>query len=205
MAVTLTQSALFAQMAAEARALVQHLEVAYSVACVSIGVLDTRRALLTCVTRTAAARMDATRTAALCVVELMRREIAAAARALAFAEQRHCFSLLDDRRIGLPVLPTDATLAQKRAHLANLAMLVHDYALHVLKARCFRLTSYADGNDAVTVTFVSERLPGGSRWTILLDGSVRVQRAQPCDAAVDTFCMLTSPAYAWLPHITLDL
>lgn len=205
MAVTLTQTARFAQMAEEARRLVQRTEIAYSVACVSLGVVDTRRALLANATEAENERMDATRTAALELLECMRLELAAATRTLAAAEQRVFFSALDDRRISLPVLPTDATLAQKRAHLANLSMLVHDYALYILKARCFRLTSYADNNDAVTVTFVSERLPGGSRWTVLLDGTVRAQRAQPADKAIDTFCMLTSPACAWLPSVTLGL
>lgn len=203
MAVTLTQTARFAQMAEEARRLVQRTEIAYSVACVSLGVVDTRRALLANATEADNERMDATRTAALELLECMRLELAAATRTLAAAEQRVFFSALDDRRISLPILPTDATLAQKRAHLANLSMLVHDYALYILKARCFRLTSYADNNDAVTVTFVSERLPGGSRWTVLLDGTVRAQRAQPADKAIDTFCMLTSPACAWLPSVTL--
>lgn len=205
MAVTLTQTARFAQMAEEARRLVQRTEIAYSVACVSLGVVDTRRALLANATEADNERMDATRTAALELLECMRLELAAATRTLAAAEQRVFFSALDDRRISLPILPTDATLAQKRAHLANLSMLVHDYALYILKARCFRLTSYADNNDAVTVTFVSERLPGGSRWTVLLDGTVRAQRAQPADKAIDTFCMLTSPACAWLPSVTLGL
>lgn len=203
MAVTLTQTARFAQMAEEARRLVQRTEIAYSVACVSLGVVDTRRALLANATEADNERMDATRTAALELLECMRLELAAATRTLAAAEQRVFFSALDDRRISLPILPTDATLAQKRAHLANLSMLVHDYALYILKARCFRLTSYADNNDAVTITFVSERLLGGSRWTVFLDGTVRAQRAQPSDKTVDTFCMLTSPACAWLPSVTL--
>lgn len=203
MAAPLSQTARFAQMAAEARALVQRTEVAYSVARVSLGVVDTRRALLSSVTREESARMDATRAAAVEILEFMRLELVAATRTMQAAEQRVFFSALDDRRISLPILPTDATLAQKRAHLANLSMLVHDYALYILKARCFRLTSYADNNDAVTITFVSERLPGGSRWTVLLDGTVRAQRAQPADKAMDTFCMLTSPACAWLPSVTL--
>lgn len=203
MAVALTQTARFAQMAEEARRLVQRTEVAYSVARVSLGVVDTRRALLANATETDNERMDATRAAALEILERMRLELAAATRTLAAAEQRVFFSALDDRRISLPILPTDATLAQKRAHLANLSMLVHDYALYILKARCFRLTSYADNNDAVTITFVSERLLGGSRWTVFLDGTVRAQRAQPSDKTVDTFCMLTSPACAWLPSVTL--
>lgn len=205
MAVELTHAARFAKMAEEARALVQQTEVAYSVACVSLGVTDARRALLASTSPAETLRMGFARAVAFDMVTRMKRELVRATRTLEFAEQRRCFSLLDEQRIALPVLRTDANLAQKRAHLSNLAMLAHDYAVYVLAGHHFALTSYANANNAVTVTFTSDKLPGGSRWTINLSGLVYARRAQPSEAAVCVFNMLTSPAERWIPELTLDL
>lgn len=205
MAIELTYAARFARMAEEARALVQKTEVAYSVACVSLGVTDARRALFGPPSPTEARQMGVARAVALDMVKRMKQELEMASRTLEFAQQCCWFNLLDDRRIGLPILPTDATLAQKRAHLANLALLAHDYAVYILKGHHFALTSYADANNAVTVTFSSDKLPGGSRWTINLSGSVQARRAQPSEASTHAFNMLTSPAEQWMPSIRVDL
>lgn len=205
MAVELTYAARFAKLAEEARVLVQKTEVAYSVACVSLGVTDARRALLAANSPVEVLRMGFARAVAVDMVTRMKLELVRASHTLAYAEQHHCFSLLDERRVALPVLRTDADLAQKRAHLSNLALLAHDYAVFVLKGHHFALTSYANANNAVTVTFSSDKLPGGSRWTINLSGLVYARRAQPSEAAVCVFNMLTSPAERWIPELTLKL
>ena len=123
MAVELTYAARFAKLAEEARVLVQKTEVAYSVACVSLGVTDARRALLAANSPVEVLRMGFARAVAVDMVTRMKLELVRASHTLAYAEQHHCFSLLDERRVALPVLRTDADLAQKRAHLSNLALL----------------------------------------------------------------------------------
>lgn len=205
MSIPLTYAVRFEVLAERARALVQDTEIAYSVACVSLGVVDTRRSLLGEVSPAENARIEAARANADDLVKRLRHELFRATRTLEFAEQHRWFNLLDERRVGLPVLRTDSTLTQKRAHLANLAMLAHDYAVYVLKGHHFALTSYADGNNAVTITFSSDKLPGGSRWTISLSGEVQARRAQPSEAPLYTFNMLTSPAEQWIPDFTLVL